>query len=287
MLVELPWEGGELYRGYSPVRMGPRENRMKLQTDGSRAIDVEAPDSVTLHYLARKSGRRDLRAQITIPPRELPPLVAPSVEVDKTNYVVRVLDGEATVKRYPIALGGDPENRKFCQDRKSSPEGWYEVYNLQPNATFFKALDLDYPRPIDRIRHQLAVEQDKIEPTRPIGGEIQIHGWGIAGNWTAGCIAMRDDDLAELFASPAVRTGLKVFITGSQIKKNDKEWLRHPPIDAVRRVQTALRQAGHYQGAVDGEFGNGTALALGRYQVQNGLPDSCQLDHETREHFGI
>jgi L,D-transpeptidase-like protein/putative peptidoglycan binding protein len=285
--IELPWRDGELYRSFNPVRMGQRENRTSLKVEDRHSIDRDVPAGVTLHYLARKPGRIDLRAQITVPPQELPPLVSPCIEIDKTNYVLRIVDGENTVKRYPIALGGDPENRKFCQDMKSSPEGWYEVYNLQPNATFFKALDLDYPRPIDRVRHQVAIESGRIEPSRPIGGEIQIHGRGVAGNWTAGCIALRDEDLTEIFNDPAIKPGVEVFITGSQIEKVDREWLKSPPSDAVKKVQTALKQAELYQGVIDGQFGNGTALALGRYQVKNGLPDSCQIDRETREHFGI
>jgi hypothetical protein len=285
--VRLPWDGGELYRSFNPVRMGSRENRVSLEMLGSLALDREAPDGVTVHYLARKPGQEDLRAQISVPPKALPRLSSPRIEIDKPNYALRVIDGNSVVKRYPVALGGDPENRKFCQDMKSTPEGWYEVYNLQPNATYFKALDLDYPRPIDHIRHQLAIEAGAIESTCPIGGEIQIHGWGIAGNWTAGCIALRDEDMTELFDDPAIRAGLQVFITGSQIDESDLNWLKSPPADAVRKVQTALKEAGYYDGVIDGEFGNGTALALGRYQQNSGLPDSCQLDREAREHFGI
>ncbi|HIB69616.1 MAG TPA: hypothetical protein EYO33_32205, partial [Phycisphaerales bacterium] len=190
--MNLPWEGGKLYRSYSHIHMGSRENRREILIEGRTAVDDSVPDGVVVHYLAQKAGKPDIRAHIEIPNRALPPLSAPELEVRKLDYTLTVLDNGRPVKRYPIALGGDPENRKFCQDMKSTPEGWYEVYNLQPDATYFKALDLDYPRAIDAVRHQLAIQQGTIEATRPIGGEIQIHGWGIAGNWTAGCIALRD-----------------------------------------------------------------------------------------------
>ena len=287
MLIELPWEGGKLYRSYSYIRLGPRENRCEIPVEGISVTDEGVPDGVEVHYLAQKKGEADLRAHIEVPNRPLPALSNPEFVIRKLNYTLDVLDQGRIVKRYPVALGGDPENRKFCQDMKSTPEGWYEVYNLQPEATYFKAFDLDYPRPIDAVRHQLAIERGLIEESRPIGGEIQIHGWGIAGNWTAGCIALRDEDMTELFGDPAIRAGLKVFLTGSQISASDRDWLRAPPPGAVRKVQAALRESGLYQGVVDGQFGSGTALALGRYQSRNGLPDSCQLDSVTRSHFGI
>ncbi len=285
--IELPWEGGRLFRSYSYIHLSPRENRCEIPVQAKSAVDEKAPDGVVVHYLAQKTGEPDLRAYIEIPNRPLPPLSNPELEVQKLNYTLTVLDNGLPVKRYPIALGGDPENRKYCQDMKSTPEGWYEVYNLQPDATYFKALDIDYPRPIDSVRHQLAIQQEAIEPTRPIGGEIQIHGWGIAGNWTAGCIALRDEDMSELFSDTAIRAGLRVFITGSQVSESDRSWLSSPPSDSVAKVQTILKERGLYHGTVDGQLGSGTALALGRYQVRNGLPDSCQLDRTTRKHFEL
>ena len=285
--LKLPWDGGRLYRSYSYIHMGSRENRCEIPVEGRTALDEGAPDGVVVHYLAQKAGQPDVRAHLKIPNRALPPLSNPELEIRKLDYTLPVLDNGRPVKRYPVALGGDPEKRKFCQDMKSTPEGWYEVYNLQPVATYFKALDLDYPRPIDSVRHQLAIQRGAIEPTRPIGGEIQIHGWGIAGNWTAGCIALRDEDMTEIFNDPAIRPGLPVFITGSQVSESDRPWLRAPSAESVAAVQTVLKESGLYQGAVDGQFGNGTALALGRYQVRHGLPDSCQLDRTTRRHFHL
>jgi len=265
----------------------PRASKKQLVVEQKQALDERVPDNVTLFYWALGPLGQSAQAQIMIPAKSLAELHKPSLEIDKTNRTLEVIDQGKTVKRYPVALGQNPVNRKDCQDMASTPEGWYKVYNTQPNATYYKALDIDYPRPIDEVRHRLAIESERIESDRPIGGEIQIHGWGIGADWTAGCIALRNDDMDELFADPSIRAGTPVFIAGSQVAIQDKEWLASPPADSVRQVQKRLREKGFYQGAIDGEFGSGTALALGRYQLGQNLPSSCQLDSTTRRHFGL
>lgn len=285
--LNLPWKTADVYRGYVPYDKIPRASRKKLVADAFLAVDRKIPSDIVLYYLAIGPGGQELKAQICIPNEPLPHLVSPSLEVDKSNFTLEVLDQGTVRKRYPIALGQNPINRKFCQDMASTPEGWYEIYNLQPNATYHKALDVDYPRPIDHVRHQLAIENGTVEAGRPIGGEIQIHGWGIGVNWTAGCMALRDKDMDEIFQNRAIRAGMPVFIAGSQLRPSDKEWLVAPTATSVRTVQKRLKAAGFYQGVIDGQFGNGTALALGRYQKAKDLPDSCQLDGKTRRHFGL
>jgi L,D-transpeptidase catalytic domain/Putative peptidoglycan binding domain len=287
VVVTLPWRNGELYRGYRPPSVIPGENKKQLAIQGEKAIDEHVPDNVELHYLARGPQNQMIRAQLTIPSRPLPSLGSPTLQIDKFNYTLDVIDNDKTRKRYPIALGQNPVNRKFCQDMASTPEGWYEVYNLQPDATYHKALDIDYPRPIDHVRHQLAIDLGLIEAGRPIGGEIQIHGWGIESNWTAGCIALRDEDMDELFSEPAIRSGMPVFIAGQQLRTEDRSWLLDPPPASVKTVQKRLRDDGYYGGEVDGQFGNATARALGQYQNKHGIPLSCQLDSLTRQHFGL
>lgn len=285
--LRLPWKGAKVYRGYRELSGAPRESRKELPVTDLVAVDEKVPQGVTLHYVAQGKKGEFLRAALEVPPRALPPLNHPSLEVDKENYTLDVLDEGESVKRYPIALGANPVNRKFCQDMASTPEGWYEVYNLQPQATYYRALDIDYPRPIDHVRHKLAIELGTVEASRPIGGEIQIHGQGIEWDWTAGCMALRDGDMDDLFANQGIRAGLPVFIAGSQLRPEDKSWIQSPPTEAVKRVQTRLKEAGLYTGTLDGQLGDGTARALGLYQNQKGLPSSCQLDGKTRAHFGL
>lgn len=288
VVIHAPLTTSTVYRSYSPIYGLPRENRVALPVTHGVARDTVHPDGVQLYYSSLAGrGETSLTTTLQIPRRALPPLSSPTLLVDKAHYTLQVLDGGRVVKSYPIALGALPENRKCCQDMASTPEGWYEVYNLQPQATYYKALDIDYPRPVDRVRHRLSVENHEIEADRPIGGEIQIHGLGIARNWTAGCMAMRNEDIDELFADAAVRAGTPVYIHGYQFHLADRRWLKNPPAEAVRKVQQRLIADHLYQGGADGSLGEGTALALGRYQRRHQLPASCALDAQTRAHFGL
>jgi lipoprotein-anchoring transpeptidase ErfK/SrfK len=55
---------------------------------------------------------------------------------------------------------------------------------------------------------------------RSIGGGIQLHGGGIGNNWTWGCIAMRNDDLDQLFALTGMRPGLPIVIVGKSFTRD-------------------------------------------------------------------
>lgn len=287
VVITVPLPQAKLYRSFSPVLGHPRENLVELQVVDGQAVDRVFPDDVTLHYAAQPPKGSVLTTRLAIPPRPLPKLTTPLLTIDKLNYTLRVWEGPRSVKSYPVALGALPANRKYCQDMASTPEGWYAIYNLQPEATYHKAYDIDYPRAVDHLRHRLHVEKKEIEPDRAIGGEIQIHGVGVSGNWTAGCIALRNEDMDELFRDSAIAAGTRVFLHGHQFELGDQKWLLQPPATAVKRVQEALIRERLYAGTADGLLGEQTMLALGRYQWKHNLPTSCQLDHRTRTHFGI
>jgi peptidoglycan hydrolase-like protein with peptidoglycan-binding domain len=54
----------------------------------------------------------------------------------------------------------------------------------------------------------------------------------------------------------------------------------------VRQAQEQLKQQGLYNGRVDGKMGPETAQAISKFQQQNGLPQSSQLDQETMGKLG-
>lgn len=245
--------------------------------------DDTAPPGVPLFYqvrLAEASGRFHYGpvASVELPARKLPRLARPSLLVDKEDYTLVVRDGGRTVKRYPVALGRNPFRRKLHQDNASTPEGRYRVYNLQPQATYYRAYDLDYPTAADRERYELAARRGLLpRPTPGIGGEIQIHGRGIQANWTFGCIALRNEDMDELFAHPEIAAGCPVEIVGRELTRADLEGVD------VQKVQRALARHGFSPGTSDGRLGPSTRRALGLFQLKSGLPLTCEPDRKTRE----
>lgn len=60
-----------------------------------------------------------------------------------------------------------------------------------------------------------------------------------------------------------------------------------PSDDAVRTVQEALKEKGHYTGPIDGQWGAETQAALREFQQSSGLDATGQLDPETRKQLGM
>lgn len=120
------------------------------------------------------------------------------------------------VKSFSASLGGNPVDDKEKRDDGRTPEGEFYVCQKNPHSQYYRSLRLSYPNIEDASRglrgglidaptHEAilwAIGHGAIPPqdTR-LGSDIMIHGGGgTGGNWTAGCIALDDDDVEELFA---------------------------------------------------------------------------------------
>ncbi len=283
-MLRLPWKPREVWRGHG--ERGQLFQPVGIPADSLTARDTDIPDGTVLHYRAISPSGQQLSTSIAIRPRELPKLLRPRLLVDKRTYTLTVFDSDQVVKRYPVGLGADPTGRKICQDNRTTPEGLYTIINLQPRATFHRAYDLNYPNEVDHIRYRLGQEAGRVPSGRDIGGEIQIHGLGSAGNWTFGCVSLDNPELDELFTRPELSVGTEVFLCGSEIRPGDRPWLLSPPEDKVRQLQEVLKNEGFYRGSLDGSLGPETMEALGRYQLAHHLPLTCQLDGATRRRLG-
>ena len=127
---------------------------------------------------------------------------------------------------FPIVLGKCPKGHKEREGDFRTPEGEYYVCTKNEKSKYHLALGLSYPNPADA---DAAFETGKISPEqhaailcahangkRPpwdtkLGGFIMIHGGGLASDWTAGCIAMENEDIAALFALCPLGTPVKII----------------------------------------------------------------------------
>lgn len=121
---------------------------------------------------------------------------------DKQMYL---FSGEQLLKRYDISLGFAPAGPKQVEGDGKTPEGSYYIDRHNPNSDFHLSLGISYPNEVDRAR---AAELGKSP-----GGDIFIHGKGprfrrSRGDWTAGCIAVTDKEIEEIYAM--VRTGTQI-----------------------------------------------------------------------------
>lgn len=120
-------------------------------------------------------------------------------------------EGQA-VREYHIALGWAPEGHKQVEGDGKTPEGVYFVDGKNPNSRYYKNLGVSYPNDADR-------EAAAALGASP-GGDIKIHGLpagqGHLGgvhwmqDWTAGCIAVSNEEIDELYARTPVGAAIEI-----------------------------------------------------------------------------
>ncbi len=299
------WHAGQLavgsillYRSTSPLdgdidTVASPVTVLRFPVGDADAVLVDSMFAHNVTYYYRAQVRRKLLGDVWsnvdsvhVPDVRIGRITGSSLLIDKLHYFLEVRDGGRMKKRYPVALGSKPRNRKLHMDRASTPEGIYRIHTEQPEATFYKAFDIDYPNEVDRARYRCARElgllprRDGDNPA--IGGEIQIHGEGIGTNWTWGCIALRNSDIDELFEHDRVGKGMPVHIVGRELTRADIQSIEDYRTEPEsKRMQRRLKSLGYYEGKPDGVIGAGTRRALGRYQHDRGLPITCDLDART------
>ncbi len=294
-----PVERVELYRSSSRLGPGVPDTIASPVTvfcfpgtaAGEQLVDSMVAHNVVYYYRARlmlEDGRELWSGadSVRVPDVGIGRITGSSLLIDKTHFFLEVRDGGQMKKRYPVALGGKPRNRKLHMDRASTPEGIYEITSEQPAATFYKAFDLSYPNDMDRARYAHAKEAGLMKKRWGdyplIGGEIQIHGEGIESNWTWGCIALRNEDMDELFEHDRVGKGMPVIIVGRGITREDVRSIQDYRTESeLKAIQRRLKALGYYKRKPDGVVGSGTRLALGRFQQANDLPPTCDFDAGT------
>jgi murein L,D-transpeptidase YafK len=142
---------------------------------------------------------------------------APAVKADhlvivKSTRTLTLLNHGQVLKTYKVALGGDPVGPKAKAGDKKTPEGEYVIDSKNAKSRFHLALHISYPNIDDRERaRKLGVSP---------GGGVEIHGleskYAWVGslhrqvNWTAGCIAVTNPEIDEIW--PLVPVGTPVEI---------------------------------------------------------------------------
>jgi hypothetical protein len=225
----------QVWRSTSP-QDGPTSH---WKVSGPLYRDSALAHGIPYYYEVASGGQLWRLGPVRLPWKPLPASRRPSLRVDKSRYLLSVFEGQRVLKRYAVAMGSRPMTRKLQMDQASTPEGRYRIINLQPEATYHKALDIDYPNATDQARHQL------LSPQSDIGGEIQIHGMGIERNWTWGCVALRNLDIDELFRHPEIGVGTEVWIFGGEVRLAELESdARAGQLDRLELGRRQQRQGG-------------------------------------------
>ena len=149
----------------------------------------------------------------------------PRLVVKKSERTLEIFDGDKLLKTYKIVLGFAPEGDKEQEGDGKTPLGEFYVFTKNEKSRFYLSLGLSYPSIDDAARglkenlispeeHAAivkAVNEKRMPPQNTrLGGEIYIHGGGIEKDWTWGCVALKNEEMKELF--DAVPAGAKVTI---------------------------------------------------------------------------
>jgi murein L,D-transpeptidase YafK len=140
-----------------------------------------------------------------------PPQQAMRIVVEKSTHTLTLYHDLTQLQSYKVSLGSKSGPKQQAGDRKT-PEGLYIVDAKNSSSKFHHAFHLSYPNAQDIAR----AKKLGVDP----GGDIEIHGqmnslaWlGTLSrhfDWTAGCIALTDDEIDAIW--PIVPVGTPVEI---------------------------------------------------------------------------
>lgn len=139
-----------------------------------------------------------------------------SIEIIKHRHELNTIKDDKVIKTYKIALGRQPKGKKMERSDKRTPVGHYHIRRKLAASDYYKSLILNYPT----AEEKADAEARGVD----IGDHLCLHGmrdylyylpsflqrmhrWV---DWTAGCIALTNDEMDELFEE--VEEGTPVVI---------------------------------------------------------------------------
>ena len=130
--------------------------------------------------------------------------------IEKSARRMVVFRAGKPLKTYQIALGFAPRGDKLRQGDGRTPEGRFRINRRNAASAYHLSLGLDYPQAEDIARARAG----GYDP----GGDIFIHGQPnsrkgqatLRQDWTAGCIAVSDAEIEELWAATPNGTTVEI-----------------------------------------------------------------------------
>lgn len=128
---------------------------------------------------------------------------ADSIVVNKAERKLYLKKGNDIIREYKIALGPQPVGHKQQEGDGKTPEGKYKISGRNPQSAYHLSLRISYPNEADK--------KQAAQRGVSAGDDIMIHGYpNLAPNvvfnkihenydWTAGCIAVTDDEIEEIW----------------------------------------------------------------------------------------
>jgi len=129
------------------------------------------------------------------------------IRVHKSERLMELMHYDTVLRSFRVDLG-NPNGHKQQRGDRRTPEGDYSIDRRNPRSAFHLSLGISYPGEEDVARAQEA----GVDP----GGDIFIHGRGpnarrARGDWTDGCIAVRDREIEVVYAMVQDGTPISIF----------------------------------------------------------------------------
>ncbi len=141
-----------------------------------------------------------------------------AILVEKIPAQLHLYQGGKKKYTFEAEFGSNWLGDKKSRGDMATPEGKYTVTKkLSGGSTkYHKALLINYPNKIDVQEFNERIRNGQLPADASIGDLIEIHGdGGKGGNWTQGCVALKNSDMDMLFKY--VSKGTPVTIIGSTL----------------------------------------------------------------------
>ena len=140
------------------------------------------------------------------------------VVIVKSNYELKVYDQDGWYATYPVVFGSKSLDDKMMEGDRRTPEGTYHIASKRPHEKWDKMMLIDFPTKSDLDKFNARKAKGLIPRNAKIGGGIAIHGtWphddlavDLFQNWTNGCIALKNEDVDELYDMLPVGTSVEI-----------------------------------------------------------------------------
>lgn len=134
------------------------------------------------------------------------------LKVVKSERKLYAFEKGKLLKVYQISLGGNAVGHKEFEGDHKTPEGIYTINDKNLNSGYHKNLGVSYPNAVD-LAHAKAAG-------KAAGGDVKLHGLrnglGYLGklqrlhNWTAGCIALTNMEIDEIYRATPIGTKIEI-----------------------------------------------------------------------------
>lgn len=140
-----------------------------------------------------------------------------SIEIIKHRRELNLIKDDKVVKTYKVSLGRQPKGRKMDKDDKRTPEGTYKVRRKLSSSDFHNSLLLNFPTPEEKadadargidLGNHLCIHGMRSYLSYLPSFMQKLHSWI---DWTAGCIALSNTEIEEIFEEVEEDTPVVIY----------------------------------------------------------------------------